>query len=119
MSPKALDVGRVRNDFPILNRKIHGHPLVYLDNAATAQKPRAVIDAISHYYEAENSNVHRGAHTLADRATVAFENARERHLILKTIHADWRWLNREVHGKFDAIICLGNSFTHLRNSSDA
>lgn len=72
----SFDVVRVRADFPILDQEVNGHPLVYLDNAATTQKPRAVIDAISHYYLYDNSNVHRGAHTLADRATAKFEAAR-------------------------------------------
>ncbi len=67
----------VRKDFPILEERIHGKRLVWLDNGATTQKPRAVIDRISHYYEHENSNVHRAAHTLAGRATDAFESGRE------------------------------------------
>lgn len=71
-----FDVERVRADFPILREIVNGHPLVYLDNAATTQKPQAVIDAIVHYYSHDNSNVHRGAHTLAARATEKFENAR-------------------------------------------
>src|SRR5690625_352836 len=71
-----FDVERVRADFPILREMVNGHPLVYLDNAATTQKPQAVIDAIVHYYSHDNSNVHRGAHTLAARATEKFENAR-------------------------------------------
>ena len=73
----AFDVERVRADFPILAQEVNGHPLVYLDNAATTQKPNAVIDAISHYYRNDNANVHRGAHTLSDRATRRFEAARE------------------------------------------
>ncbi len=76
MSKMAFDVERVRADFPILHQQINGQPLVYLDNAATTQKPNAVIDAISDYYRTDNSNVHRGAHALADRATVKFEAAR-------------------------------------------
>lgn len=72
----TFDVERVRQDFPILHQQINGHPLVYLDNAATTQKPNAVIDAIVNYYREDNSNVHRGAHTLADRATAKFEAAR-------------------------------------------
>ncbi|MEH6566706.1 MAG: cysteine desulfurase [Halopseudomonas sp.] len=72
----AFDAERVRADFPILQQEVNGHPLVYLDNAATTQKPRAVIQAIVDYYEQDNSNVHRGAHALADRATQKFENAR-------------------------------------------
>lgn len=73
---KAFDVEKIRADFPILHQEVNGQPLVYLDNAATTQKPNAVIDAISDYYCNDNSNVHRGAHALADRATVKFEAAR-------------------------------------------
>jgi len=73
----SFDVDAVRRDFPILNERVHGHPLIWLDNAATTQKPRAVIERLVTYYERENSNVHRGAHTLAARATEAFEKARE------------------------------------------
>lgn len=73
---QSFDVERVRADFPILHQQVNGQPLVYLDNAATTQKPNVVIDAISDYYRNDNSNVHRGAHTLADRATVKFETAR-------------------------------------------
>lgn len=65
-------------DFPILNQQVHGQPLVYLDNAATSQKPRVVIQALQNYYERDNSNVHRGIHELSRRATVAYEAARER-----------------------------------------
>jgi cysteine desulfurase/selenocysteine lyase len=72
----TFDAGRIREDFPALHQQVNGHPLVYLDNAATTQKPAQVIEAISHYYRHDNSNVHRGAHTLSDRATVAFERAR-------------------------------------------
>ncbi len=73
----GLDVERVRADFPILRTKVHGHPLVYLDNAATSQKPQQVIDALVRYYEGENANIHRGVHYLSQIATEAFENARE------------------------------------------
>ncbi len=72
------DLQSVRNDFPILNRKVNGVPLVYLDNAATSQKPASVIRALVDYYEGYNANVHRGAHTLAVEATVAYEEAREK-----------------------------------------
>jgi cysteine desulfurase/selenocysteine lyase len=72
-----LDANRLREQFPILAREVHGRPLVYLDNAATTQKPRAVIDAVSRYYERTNSNVHRGVHRLAAEATEAYEGARE------------------------------------------
>ena len=73
----ALDPHRIRQDFPILNQEINGKPLVYLDNAATTQKPRAVIDAISNYYLNNNANVHRGVHTLSQRATDDYEAGRE------------------------------------------
>ena len=78
LAPAAFDVEKIRADFPILHQEVNGQPLVYLDNAATTQKPNAVIEAISNYYRQDNSNVHRGAHALADRATVKFEAAREK-----------------------------------------
>jgi len=70
------DVERVRKDFPILAQEVHGRPLVYLDNAATSQKPQAVLDAIVAYYTGQNANVHRGVHWLSERATEAYEGAR-------------------------------------------
>lgn len=73
----AFDVHDIREQFPILNQKVHGKPLVYFDNAATAQKPIAVIKAISDYYLNYNANVHRGVHTLSQRATDAMESVRE------------------------------------------
>jgi len=73
----SLDVERLRSDFPILRELVHGKPLVYLDNAATAQKPEAVIDAVSHYYRHSNANIHRGVHLLSQRSTEAFESVRE------------------------------------------
>jgi cysteine desulfurase / selenocysteine lyase len=74
-----LDVERIRADFPILSRTVRdGRPLVYLDNAATSQKPRQVIDAISHFYGCENANIHRGLHYLSEHATAAFDAAREK-----------------------------------------
>jgi len=75
---RAFDVASVRHDFPILNEKVNGQPLVYLDNGATSQKPQMVIDAIDNYYQHVNSNVHRGAHALSDKATELFENARKK-----------------------------------------
>ena len=71
-----FDPVRARVDFPILRQKVHGKPLVYLDNAATSQKPRVVLDAMTRYYEEQNANVHRGVHLLSERATKAFEDAR-------------------------------------------
>jgi len=75
---KAVNWSALRADFPILDQKVHGQPLIYLDNAATTQKPRAVLDALRHYYEHDNANVHRGIHELSNRATAAFEAARTR-----------------------------------------
>ena len=72
----AFDVERIRRDFPILQQRVHGKPLVYLDNAATSQKPRAVIDAVERYYAAQNANIHRGVHFLSEQATAAYEDAR-------------------------------------------
>src|SRR5216117_1535006 len=72
-----LDVQAVRQDFPILHQQVHGKPLVYLDNAATTQKPQAVIDRIAHFYTHDNANVHRGVHILCERATDAYEQSRE------------------------------------------
>jgi cysteine desulfurase/selenocysteine lyase len=75
---KTIDWAKLRADFPILDQKVHGHPLVYFDNAASSQKPRAVIEALSNYYERDNANVHRGIHELSNRATNAFEASRSR-----------------------------------------
>ena len=72
-----LDTAAIREAFPILSREVHGHPLVYLDNAATTQKPQSVIDALSSYYSTMNANIHRGLHTLAEDATVAYEDVRK------------------------------------------
>lgn len=72
----SFDVQKIRDDFPILKETVHGKPLVYLDNAATSQKPRAVIDATARYYSADNSNIHRGVHLLSQRATTEYEDAR-------------------------------------------
>ncbi len=73
----SIDVEKIRQDFPILDQMVHDKPLVYLDNGATTQKPLAVINALENYYRKDNSNVHRGAHALSDRATIAFEDARK------------------------------------------
>jgi len=78
LSRKQFDVGAVRRDFPILQERVNGKPLIWLDNAATTQKPRSVIDRISYFYEHENSNIHRAAHELAARATDAYEGARQK-----------------------------------------
>jgi cysteine desulfurase / selenocysteine lyase len=80
-----VNLKEVRDDFPALCQTVHGHPLVYFDNAATTQKPRAVIDALVHFYEHDNANVHRGIHELSNRATAAYEAARAR--VARFIHA--------------------------------
>ena len=75
---RSLEVDRIREDFPILRRRINDKPLIYLDNAATSQKPQAVIDVLDRYYATENANIHRGVHHLSERATLAYDRARER-----------------------------------------
>ena len=103
-----FDVDRVRADFPILQQIINGHPLAYLDNAASSQHPRSVIDAISHYYEHDHANVHRGVHTLSQRATEAQEHGRE--AVRRFINAGDR---REIvftRGTTEAINLVAYSF---------
>lgn len=87
LQEKALAT-RVRSDFPILNQEVNGYPLVYLDNAATSQKPLAVLNCLRHYYEHDNANVHRGAHTLSVRATESYEAVRDK--VAQFIHAQSR-----------------------------
>lgn len=77
MVDAAIDIQKIRKQFPILHQEVNGKPLVYFDNAATSQKPQCVIDALTHYYKTDNSNIHRGIHTLAERATTAFEDTRK------------------------------------------
>lgn len=85
VQPALFNMESLRKDFPILDQQVHGHPLVYLDNAATSQKPRAVLEALTRFYENDNANVHRGIHELSRRSTEAFEAARER--AARFIHA--------------------------------
>ncbi|MEJ2369165.1 MAG: aminotransferase class V-fold PLP-dependent enzyme, partial [Acidobacteriota bacterium] len=75
---KSLDVMRIREDFPIFKRRIHDHELVYLDNAATTQRPRQVVDAVVKYFTETNANIHRAIHTLGYEATVAYEDAHKK-----------------------------------------
>src|SRR3954467_3089402 len=77
-SLSEAEIETIRQDFPILYQKVHGHPLIYFDNAATSQKPRAVIQALVNYYERDNANVHRGIHELSNRASAAYEATRVR-----------------------------------------
>ncbi|HKS16213.1 MAG TPA: aminotransferase class V-fold PLP-dependent enzyme, partial [Planctomycetota bacterium] len=104
----ALDVRKVRADFPILSRKVRNKPLVYLDNAATTQKPRAVLDAIRTYYETENSNIHRGVHYLSELATKSYEGARNKARAFLNA-ADAREIVF-VRGATEAINLVANSF---------
>jgi len=108
-SPRVgLDVEAVRKDFPILARKVHGQPLVYLDNGATSQKPQVVIDALSRYYAEENSNIHRGVHYLSEYATAAYEGAREK--IKRFINAPKSQEIIFVRGTTEAINLVAQSY---------
>jgi cysteine desulfurase/selenocysteine lyase len=110
-APAPFDAAARRADFPALDQQVYGKPLVYLDSAATTQKPRAVIDAISHFYERENANVHRGVHALSERATKAFEGARA--TVARFLGADPREVIF-VRGATEAINLVAASFGRLR-----
>ncbi len=101
-------LAQIREDFPILAEQINGHPLVWLDNGATTQRPQQVIDRIAHYYRYENSNVHRGAHTLAARSTDAYENARR--IVKDFIGASSAQEIVFVRGTTEGINLVANSF---------
>lgn len=114
---KVFDPIAIRRDFAILQQTVHGNPLVYLDNASTTQKPQAVLDALMHYYTHDNANVHRGVHTLADRATLHFEAAREtvQHFINAQESAEIIWskgttesINMVAHSYLPHIIDKGD-----------
>jgi len=104
----GLDVTKVRRDFPILRRKVHGKPLVYLDNAATTQKPESVLSALQRYYTAECSNVHRGLHELSVTATASYEGAR--HKIAEFLHAREAREIVFVRGTTEAINLVAHSY---------
>src|SRR5687767_6306922 len=106
----------VRDDFPVLHQQVHGKPLVYLDNAATAQKPRSVIDALVGYYERNNSNVHRGLHALSMRATDSYEGARAR--IAKFINAADPAEIIFTRGTTEAINIVARSFAAILKPGD-
>jgi cysteine desulfurase/selenocysteine lyase len=103
----ALDITSIRKDFPILHQQVNGKPLIYFDNAATSQKPNEVIDAISDYYNRYNSNIHRGAHHLAQLATEAYEDARQ--TIASHINANVREINF-VRGTTEAINLVASTY---------
>ena len=105
---EGFDVEKVRRDFPILNERVHGKPLVYLDNGATSQKPQVVIDTLNRYYKSENSNIHRGVHYLSERATSSYEAAREK--IRQFINAENRHEIVFVRGTTEAINLVAQSY---------
>jgi len=115
---KILDINKIRKDFPILSREVNGKPLVYFDNGATSQKPQIVIDTISHYYEFENSNIHRGIHTLSQEATNAYEVAREK--IRSFVNAEHSHEIIFTKGTTDSINLVASSFgkKHLKKGDE-
>ncbi|HKR56577.1 MAG TPA: cysteine desulfurase [Gemmatimonadales bacterium] len=109
---KTWDVTRVRRDFPILATQAHGKPLVYLDNGATSQKPQSVIDAVSHYYESGNANVHRGVYALSESATAAYEGTRAKVARFLNAREDREIIY--VRGTTEAINLVASSFGRLK-----
>ncbi|HIO27925.1 MAG TPA: aminotransferase class V-fold PLP-dependent enzyme, partial [Flavobacteriaceae bacterium] len=111
-----IDIEKVRADFPILSRKVNGHPLVYFDNAATSQTPKVVIDAIVEYYEQYNANIHRGVHSLSQEATDAYEQARE------TLRAHFNAAKKEeiifTSGTTHGINLVANGFASQLQAGD-
>lgn len=105
---KSLDPHKIRKDFPILKKKVHGRDLIYLDNAATTQKPAVVIQALENYYRNYNANIHRGIHALAERATDDFESTRKK--ILEYIHAGTEEEIIFTYGTTDGINLVTNTF---------
>ncbi len=111
-TPGEFNVWRIREDFPVLRQTVHGKPLVYLDNAATTQKPRAVIAALEHFYTADCSNVHRGVHLLSERATAAYEEARRK--VRRFLNAASEREVIFVRGTTEAINLVAHSFGRPR-----
>ena len=105
---QTFDVEKIRQDFPILKERVHGKPLVYLDNGATSQKPQVVIDALNRYYKSENSNIHRGVHYLSERATSSYEAAREK--IRQFLNAERDHEIVFVRGTTEAINLVAQSY---------
>jgi cysteine desulfurase/selenocysteine lyase len=106
--PAGWDVERIRKDFPLLQQEVHGRRLVYLDNAATTQKPQVVLDALRTYYESQNANVHRGVHALSERATEAYEAARD--CVRRFLNAADRREIVFVRGTTEAINLVAQTF---------
>ena len=109
---KTFDAQRIRSDFPVLGQQVRGKPLVYLDNAATAQKPRKVIQALANYYSADNANIHRGIHYLSERSTAAYEEARRK--IQRFINAQSPQEIVYVRGTTEAINLVAQSYGRPR-----
>lgn len=114
--PETFDAKKIRTDFPVLNQIVNDEPLIYLDNAATTQKPQAVLDVLNHYYLHDNANVHRGVHTLAERATAEFEAARKK--VQQFIHAN---SNKEIiftKGTTDSLNIVAQSYGEFIQAGD-
>lgn len=114
--PETFDAKKIRADFPVLNQMVNDEPLIYLDNAATTQKPQAVLDVLNHYYLQDNANVHRGVHTLAERATAEFEAARKK--VQQFIHAN---SNKEIiftKGTTDSLNIVAQSYGEFIQAGD-
>lgn len=114
--PETFDAKKIRADFPVLNQIVNDEPLIYLDNAATTQKPQAVLDVLNHYYLHDNANVHRGVHTLAERATAEFEAARKK--VQQFIHAN---SNKEIiftKGTTDSLNIVAQSYGEFIQPGD-
>lgn len=114
--PETFDAKKIRADFPVLDQIVNDEPLIYLDNAATTQKPQAVLDVLNHYYLQDNANVHRGVHTLAERATAEFEAARKK--VQQFIHAN---SNKEIiftKGTTDSLNIVAQSYGEFIQAGD-
>lgn len=114
--PEIFDAKKIRADFPVLDQIVNDEPLIYLDNAATTQKPQAVLDVLNHYYLQDNANVHRGVHTLAERATAEFEAARKK--VQQFIHAN---SNKEIiftKGTTDSLNIIAQSYGEFIQPGD-
>ena len=111
-----LDINKIRSDFPILTQKVNGRPLVYFDNGATSQKPQIVIDAIGHYYQEINANIHRGVHTLSQLATDAYEVSRSK--MQAHINAAFAYEVIFTSGTTHSINIVANGFTKLLSNND-
>ena len=112
----GFNVAEIRSQFPTLQREVYGKPLIYFDNGATSQKPQVVIDALTHYYELENANIHRGVHLLSQEATSAYENARK--IVQTYINAKFDHEIIFTKGTTDGINLVAFSFGELLNKGD-